>query len=72
MTDLDQIPEHIVWLEFECGRDQPLRASDAIAAGCKTADDVVARYRCKECRAIVWRFRLVYQRPGDVTPCRLA
>ena len=41
MTDLDQIPDQIVWMEFECGRDRPLRASDAIAAGCVTTDDVV-------------------------------
>jgi hypothetical protein len=72
MTALDQIPEHIVWLEFECGRDQPLRASDAIVGGGATTDDVLTRYRCKECRANVWRFSLVYQRPGDVMPCRPA
>ncbi len=63
MTDLYAIPDHIVWLEFECGRDQPLPASDAIAAGCVTTDDVQARYR--NCGATVWRFRIVYQRPGD-------
>ena len=65
MTQLTDIEQHLIWLEFECGRANPVRAVDAIAVGCVTVDDVQARYRCKDCGAHVWRFRLVYQRPGD-------
>jgi len=66
MTKLREIPDHVLWLEFECGRDAlPLPVSDAIEAGCATTDDVLARYRCRDCSAPVWQYRIVFQRPGD-------
>lgn len=66
MTVLEEIPDHVLWLEFECGRGAvPLQVPDAVDAGCATTDDVLAKYRCKDCGAAVWQFRIVYQRPGD-------
>jgi hypothetical protein len=66
VTELCEIPDHVLWLEFECGRDAvPLQVADAIKAKCVTTDDVLARYRCRDCGAAVWQYRIVFQRPGD-------
>jgi uncharacterized paraquat-inducible protein A len=53
MTDLVQIPDHTLWLEYTCGKAVPVRVADAIEKKCRTVDDVRRVARCAKCGARV-------------------
>jgi len=53
MTDLVEIPDHTLWLEYTCGKAVPVRVADAIEKKCRTVDDVRRVARCAKCGARV-------------------
>ena len=53
MTDLVQIPDHTLWLEYTCGKAVPVRVADAIEKKCRTINDVRRVARCAKCGARV-------------------
>jgi len=53
MTDLVQIPDHTLWLEYSSGKAVPVRVADAIEKKCRTTEDVKRVARCAKCGAKV-------------------
>lgn len=48
---LATIPKHVLWLEYGCGRNAPVRVSHLLASDNppEAVADVVERVRCSQC-----------------------
>ncbi len=53
MTDLMQIPDHTLWLEYTCGNVVPVRVAAAMEKNLHTVAQVKRAARCAQCGARV-------------------
>jgi len=53
MTDLVQIPDHTLWLEYTCGNVVPAPVAAAMERKCLTVAQVKHVARCAKCGARV-------------------
>jgi len=49
MTDLVQIPDHTLWLEYTCGNVVPVRVAAAMEKNLQTVAQVKRVARCVKC-----------------------